>query len=313
MSTATAAPTITETVGSTPLVRLQRIVPDSHATVLLKAEPFNPMGSVKDRIAEAMIADAEAKGLLNKDTHIVEPTSGNTGIALAFVCATRGYRLTLTMPDTMSLERRAMLRSFGATLVLTPGEEGVTGAINKANEIAAADPIAWQPSQFDNPANPAIHEKTTGPEIWDATGGNVDILAVAIGTGGTFTGTSRFLRSKNPNIECVAIEPADSPVLSGGEGGPHKIMGIGAGFVPTNMDTSLINSVETVTNEDAWDMTLRLIKEEGIYAGISTGANVVGAARLAARPENAGKTIVTIWASFGERYLSTPLFEEFRD
>ncbi|MFG0257423.1 MAG: cysteine synthase A [Phycisphaerales bacterium JB043] len=313
MSTTLNAPTITETVFNTPLVRLQRVVPESHATVLLKSEPFNPMGSVKDRIAEAMIADAESKGLLNPDSHIVEPTSGNTGIALAFVCASRGYKLTLTMPDTMSLERRVLLRSLGAALVLTPGEEGVNAAIEKANEIADADPHSWMPSQFDNPANPAIHEKTTGPEIWDATNGDVDYLVAGVGTGGTITGATRFLRTKNPELKALAVEPTDSPVISGGEPSPHKIMGIGAGFVPDNLDTSLLDGVETVTNEDAYEMTQRLIREEGIFAGISTGANVTAAARIAAREENANKTIVTIWASFGERYLSTPVFEEFRD
>jgi cysteine synthase len=303
---------ITDTVFNTPLVRLRRVVPEEHGAVLVKAESFNPMSSVKDRIAEAMIRGAEAKDLLNDDSHIIEPTSGNTGIALAFVCASRGYRLTLTMPETMSTERRILLQSMGANLVLTPGEKGMPGAIQMAEELLESTPNAWMPRQFDNPANPAIHETTTGPEIWEATGGDIDMIVAGVGTGGTITGVTRYLRTKNPDFKAIAVEPADSPVISGGDPGPHKIQGIGAGFIPVNLDTSLLDGVEMVTNDEAFDMARRLIAEEGVFAGISTGCNVAAAARVAARPENHDKTIVTIWPSFGERYLSTPLFEEFR-
>jgi len=302
---------ITGTVFDTPLVRLNRVIPAGHATVLLKGEAFNPMSSVKDRIAEAMISDAEAKGLVDKDTTVVEPTSGNTGIALAFVCASRGYKITLTMPESMSIERRVLLRSLGANLVLTPAGEGMKGAIAKANEILAEGGKTWMPGQFDNPANPAIHEKTTGPEIWEDTAGAVDILVSGVGTGGTITGATRYLRTKKPDLQAIAVEPAASPVISGGQPGPHKIQGLGAGFIPKNLDTSLLSGVEQVTNEEAFEWARRLIAEEGIFAGISTGANVCAAARVAARPENRGKTIVTIWCSFGERYLSTALFEQF--
>lgn len=309
MPTAMLADQITDTVFNTPLVRLRRVIPEGHATVLLKGESFNPMSSVKDRIAEAMIADAEAKGELNPDSHIIEPTSGNTGIALAFVCASRGYTLTLTMPETMSTERRILLKSMGANLVLTPGDKGMPGAIAKAIELMESTPNAWMPRQFDNPANPAIHEKTTGPEIWEATGGDVDMIVAGVGTGGTITGVTRSIRQHKPDFQAIAVEPADSPVISGGEPGPHKIQGVGAGFIPANLDTSLLNGVEQVTNEESFEMGRRLIAEEGVFAGISTGANVAAAARVAARPENKGKTIVTIWCSFGERYLSTLLFE----
>ena len=241
----------------------------------------------------------------------MEPTSGNTGIALAFVCASRGYRITLTMPESMSMERRVLLRSLGAELILTPAAEGMPGAIAKAKEIAESDPNAWSPGQFDNPANPAIHEKTTGPEIWADTNGSVDLFVTGVGTGGTITGASRFLKSKNPDLKAIAVEPAASPVISGGDPAPHKIQGIGAGFIPKNLDTDLLDGVEKVTNEEAFEWAQRLIAEEGIFAGISTGGNVAAAARVAARPENAGKTIVTTWCSFGERYLSTPMFERF--
>ena len=302
---------VTHTVFNTPLIRLRRVIPDDHAAVLVKSESFNPMASVKDRIAEAMISDAEERGLITPETHIVEPTSGNTGVALAFVAAARSYAITLTMPESMSMERRMLLRSMGANLVLTPAAEGMKGAIEKAHEICEATPNAWMPQQFENPANPAIHEKTTGPEIWEDTGGNVDIMVAGVGTGGTITGSTRFLRTKNPGLQAIAVEPAASPVISGGEPAPHKIQGIGAGFIPKNLDTSLLNGVETVSNEDAYDWARRLIREEGLFAGISTGANVCAAARLAARPENRGKTIVTVWCSFGERYLSTPMFEPF--
>ena len=300
---------IIQTTFDTPLVKLTRIIPAEHAQVYLKLEFFNPYASVKDRIGRAMIETAENDGRLKQDTHIIEPTSGNTGIALAFIAAAKGYRLTLTMPESMSLERRALLQSLGANLVLTPAKEGMRGAINKAQELAAAGPNTWIPQQFDNPANPAIHEATTGPEIWADTKGKVDIFVAGVGTGGTITGVTRFLRRRNPELRALAVEPADSPVISGGKPGPHKIQGIGPGFVPKNLDTSLLNGVETVTNEEAFSWARKLARQEGILGGISTGANVAVAARVAARPENRGKVVVTVAASFGERYLSTPLFD----
>ena len=300
---------IIETTFDTPLVQLQHVVPHGAAAVLVKLEFFNPLSSVKDRIGRAMIEDAEKKGILHPETHIIEPTSGNTGIALAFVAAVKGYRLTLTMPESMSLERRALLRALGATLVLTPAKDGVKGAIAKALELADTTPNAWIPQQFDNPANPEIHQQTTGPEIWADTAGRVDIFVAGVGTGGTITGTTRFLRSKKPSVQAIAVEPADSPVISGGKAGPHKIQGIGPGFVPKNLDTSLLNGVETVANEEAFTWARRLAKEEGLLVGISSGANVAAAIRIASRPENRGKVIVTVAPSFGERYLSTPLFE----
>jgi cysteine synthase A len=306
---ATLYESIVDTCFNTPMVRLRRVVPKDHATVYVKCEFFNPMASVKDRIAAAMIGAAEKDGLLKKDTLIIEPTSGNTGIALAFVCACRGYRLQLTMPESMSMERRVLLRSLGAELVLTPAADGMPGAIRKAQELIASTPGSWMPQQFDNPANPRIHERTTGPEIWTDTGGKIDMLVAGVGTGGTITGVTRFIRPKNPDFKAIAVEPAASPVISGGRPAPHKIQGIGAGFIPKNLDTSLLNGIEQVTNEDAFAWARRLSVEEGIFAGISSGANVCAAARVAARPENKGKTIVTIAASFGERYLSTPLFE----
>jgi len=300
---------IIETTFNTPLVRLGRIVPPDAATVLLKLEFFNPFSSVKDRIGRAMIEAAERDGRLSPNTQIVEPTSGNTGIALAFVAAARGYRLTLTMPESMSLERRALLQGLGARLVLTPAKEGMKGAILKAQELAAATPNSWIPQQFDNPANPDVHERTTGREIWDDTSGRVEVLGAGVGTGGTITGATRYLRSKNRNFRAIAVEPAESPVISGGKPGPHKIQGIGAGFVPKNLDTTLLNGVETVSNDEAFAWARRLAKEEGILVGISSGANVAAAIRVARRPENRGKVIVTVAASCGERYLSTPLFE----
>jgi cysteine synthase len=303
-------PDVVHTTFNTPLVQLRRIVPPGAATVLLKLEFFNPFSSVKDRIGRAMIEAAEKAGILTGATKIIEPTSGNTGIALAFVAAARGYDLTLTMPESMSFERRGMLQALGAKLVLTPAKDGMKGAIAKAQELLAATPNAWMPQQFDNPANPEIHERTTGREIWEDTGGRIDMVLAGVGTGGTITGITRYIRAKNPNFRAVAIEPADSPVISGGKPGPHKIQGIGAGFIPKNLDTSLLSGVETVTNEEAFAWARRLAREEGILGGISTGANVAAAVRAAGKPENRGKVIVTIAASFGERYLSTPLYQE---
>ncbi|MEX2169141.1 MAG: cysteine synthase A [Pirellulales bacterium] len=300
---------VAQCIGETPMIRINRLVPKEHATVFAKCEFFQPLNSVKDRIGAAMIEAGERDGKVNAKTHIVEPTSGNTGIALAFVCAAKGYRLTLTMPESMSLERRALLRAMGAELVLTPASEGMKGAIAKAQAIFDAEENAWVPQQFDNPANPAIHEATTGPEIWEDSGHDIDAIVVGVGTGGTLTGATRFLRTKNPNFKAIAVEPIDSPVISGGKPGPHKIQGIGAGFIPKNLDTSLVDEVVTVSNEEAFQWARRLAKEEGIMAGISSGANMCAAAKVAARPEYKGKRIVTIMPSLGERYLSTPLFE----
>jgi cysteine synthase A len=296
-------------IGDSPMIRINRLVPKGHATVFAKCEFFNPLNSVKDRIGAAMIEAGEREGKVNKDTHIVEPTSGNTGIALAFVCAAKGYRLTLTMPESMSVERRALLRAMGAELVLTPASEGMKGAIAKAGEIVANNKNAWMPQQFDNPANPAIHEKTTGPEIWGDSGQSIDAIVAGVGTGGTITGVARFIKPKNPNFKAIAVEPVDSPVISGGKPGPHKIQGIGAGFIPKNLDVSLVDETIQVSNEEAFQWARRLMKEEGIVGGISSGANMCAAAKVAARPEYAGKRIVTIMPSLGERYLSTALFE----
>lgn len=312
---------VIECVGQTRMVKLNRVIPNGGAEVLLKLEFGNPLASVKDRIGHAMIEAAEksgtirpkgAKGAADPGTHIIEPTSGNTGIALAFVCAAKGYRLTLTMPETMSVERRALLKHFGANLVLTPGEKGMRGAMARAVELVAETPDSWMPQQFENPANPAIHESTTGPEIWADTGGNVDAIVSGVGTGGTITGVTRFIRGggRNPNFKAIAVEPLTSPVISGGQPGLHKIQGIGAGFVPKNLDTTLLSGVELVSNDEAFEWGRRLAREEGILGGISTGANVCVAARLAARPEYKGKRIVTIACSFGERYLSTLLFQQ---
>ncbi|MGY8731831.1 MAG: cysteine synthase A [Pirellulales bacterium] len=303
-------PNAIQTIGDTPLIKLNRIVPAGGATVLVKCEYFNPLNSVKDRIGSAMIESGEQNGSLNADTHVVEPTSGNTGIALAFVCAAKGYRLTLTMPESMSIERRALLRQLGAQLVLTPAAEGMKGAINKAAEIVASEENAWMPQQFENPANPAIHEATTGPEIWADTNGDVAAVIAGVGTGGTITGTSRFLKSQNPEILAFAVEPDTSAVISGQDPGKHQIQGIGAGFIPGNLDTTVIDETVTVTSEESFQWSRRLAKEEGIMAGISSGANVCAAAKIAARPEFEGKTIVTFLPSLGERYLSTPLFDD---
>ena len=298
---------IIETIGRTQLVKLGRVF--TGAEVLLKMESHNPMSSVKDRIGIAMIADAEKRGVLKQNTVIIEPTSGNTGIALAFVCASRKYRLILTMPESMSLERRAMLKALGAELVLTPAEKGMKGAIEKANELVQQTAGSWMPQQFENPANPAIHEATTGPEIWEDSGHKIDAIVAGVGTGGTITGSTRFLRKKNPDFKAFAVEPADSPVISGGKPGPHKIQGIGAGFVPKNLDTSLLSGVITVTNDEAFEWGRRLAREEGIFAGISTGANVCAAAKAIEKFGLKGKRIVTIACSFGERYLSTALYK----
>jgi cysteine synthase A len=298
-----------ETVGRTPLLRLTRVLGRHQAAVLVKAENRNPLGSVKDRIGLAMIEAAEADGSLERSGRIIEPTSGNTGIALAFVAAAKGYPVTLTMPDSMSTERRALLLGLGADFVLTPAKVGMRGAIERAEELLASTPGGWMPRQFENPANPAIHEITTGPEIWAATGGNVDILVAGVGTGGTITGVSRFLKMHNPALRTIAVEPAESAVLSGGPPGQHGIQGIGAGFVPRNFDRGVVDAVETVTTAEAMDWARRLAREEGLLVGVSSGANVAVAHRLASRPENAGKTIVTFACSTGERYLSTPLYQ----
>ncbi len=309
---------IVETVGRTPLVKLNRISEGAGATVAVKCEFFNPLGSVKDRIGMAMIQDAESKGLLKKGMIIVEPTSGNTGIALAFVAAAKGYKLILTMPETMSLERRTLLAMLGADLVLTPGPEGMKGAIGKAEEILKNTPNGWMPQQFKNPANPEIHAKTTAEEIWDDTEGKVDIFVSAVGTGGTCTGVGEVLKKRRPGVKIVAVEPKDSPVITqtrAGQAlkpGPHKIQGTGAGFVPDNLHLDVVDEVLTVSNDDAFAMARRLAKEEGILGGISSGANVHAALELAHRPENKGKLIVTIACSTGERYLSTPLADEAR-
>ncbi|TWU51826.1 cysteine synthase A [Rubripirellula reticaptiva] len=301
---------VTKAVGDTPMVQINRLIPSGGATVFAKCEFFNPLNSVKDRIGAAMIAAGERDGLINKDTHIVEPTSGNTGIALAFVCAAKGYKLTLTMPESMSVERRALLRAMGANLVLTPAGEGMKGAINRAGELVNNTPGAYMPQQFENPANPAIHEATTGPEIWEDSGHDIDAIVAGVGTGGTITGVARFLKKQNPNFKAFAVEPTHSPVISGGSPGKHRIQGIGAGFVPKNLDVSIIDDVIQCNDDDAFEWGRKLAKMEGIVGGISSGANMWAAAQVAARPEMKGKRIVTIMCSLGERYLSTPLFAD---
>jgi cysteine synthase A len=301
---------IVNVVGSTPLVRLNRIAEDVGAEIFAKLEYQNPLGSVKDRIAMSMIGEAEAAGSIGPDTLIVEPTSGNTGIGLAFICAAKGYRLCLTMPDTMSVERRKLLVHLGAELVLTPGPEGMKGAIEKAQAIAGDRGDTFVPNQFQNPANPKVHRETTAEEIWQDTGGNVDVLVSGVGTGGTITGVSQVIKSRNPDFKAIAVEPTDSPVLSGGQKGPHKIQGIGAGFVPEVLDTDLIDDIITVTNDDAFDTARKLAATEGLLCGISSGAAVRAALEAAGRDAYRGKRIVVVLPSTGERYLSTPLFSE---
>ena len=301
---------INSTVGSTPLVRLNALADGLGAEIFAKLEFFNPLGSVKDRIGVSMIEAAEAEGLITPETTIVEPTSGNTGIALAFVCAVKKYPLTLTMPDTMSIERRKLLNHLGANLVLTPGADGIKGTIKKAEEILNNTSNAYMPDQFSNPANPEVHRKTTAEEIWRDTGGNVDIFISGVGTGGTITGVSEVLKDRKPSFRAVAVEPSDSPILSGGQPGPHKIQGIGAGFVPNVLNTKVIDEIVTVTNEQAFETARKLAALEGILCGISSGAAVWAALEMARRAENKGKQIVVVLPSTGERYLSTDLFVE---
>ncbi len=307
---------ITQVIGGTPLVRINRIVPPGQATVLAKCEFFNPLSSVKDRIGLAMIEAGERAGLIDHDTVIVEPTSGNTGIALAFVCAAKGYKLILTMPESMSIERRRLLKALGAQVVLTPAAEGMKGAIQRAEALLKEHPKSYMPQQFMNPANPEVHRQTTAEEIWQDTAGTVDIIVAGVGTGGTITGVSEVIKPRKPSFKAIAVEPATSPVITQTmahepvKPGRHKVQGIGAGFVPGNLHLDIVDEVIRITDDEAFAMARRLAKEEGIFGGISSGGNMAAAAKVAARPENAGKVIVTIMCSFGERYLSTPLFEE---
>ncbi len=307
------ADNVTELIGNTPLVRIRRLTEGAVAEVVAKLEFFNPAHSVKDRIGVAMIDAAEQAGKLKPDTIILEPTSGNTGIALAMVCAARGYKCVLTMPETMSKERRMLLRAYGADLILTPGPEGMAGAIKRAEELAASDKRYFIPQQFENPANPAIHRRTTAEEIWRDTDGKADFLVAGVGTGGTITGAGQALKARKPSFRCIAVEPDASPVLSGGNKGPHPIQGIGAGFVPGVLDTKIYDEIIRVKNDDAFDTARRMAKEEGLLVGISSGAATWAALQVARRPENAGKLIVVIIPSFGERYLSTPLFASLAD
>ncbi len=307
---------ILDTIGGTPLVRLNRIIPAGGATVVVKCEFFNPLSSVKDRIGVAMIEAAEKAGKVDHETVIVEPTSGNTGIALAFVCAAKGYKLILTMPESMSIERRRLLKALGAQVVLTPAADGMRGAIGKAEEILKQHAKSFMPQQFMNPANPAIHRATTAEEIWADTDGKVDVLVAGVGTGGTITGVSEVIKPRKPSFKAIAVEPVASPVITQTRAGDpvkpgkHKVQGIGAGFVPGNLHLDIVDEVVQITDEEAFEWAKRLHKEEGIFGGISSGANVAAAAKVASRPENKGKLIVTVMCSFGERYLSTPLFEE---
>jgi cysteine synthase A len=313
MATVSIAENITELIGRTPLVRLNRVTDGAGADVVAKLESFNPAASVKDRLGVALIDAAEEAGLIKQDTIILEPTSGNTGIALALVAAARGYRIVLTMPETMSIERRKLLLAYGAELILTPGADGMPGAIAKAEELAKTDQRYFVPQQFENPANPAIHRKTTAEEVWRDTDGKIDIFVSGVGTGGTITGVAQVIKERKPSVQFVAVEPAASPVLSGGQKGPHPIQGIGAGFVPPVLDLDLVDEVITVGNDDSITLARRLAREEGLLVGISSGAAVVAALQVARRPENAGKLIVVVLPDFGERYLSTPLFADVAD
>lgn len=307
------ASNITDTVGNTPLIKLNAVTEGLDCEVFVKAEFFNPLFSVKDRIGKAMIETAEKEGILKPGGKIVEATSGNTGIALAFVARAKGYQCILTMPETMSVERRILLRSLGAEIVLTPGPKGMGGAIAKAKQILAEDPTAFGPSQFDNPANPKVHRETTAEEIWRDTDGKIDAIVTGVGTGGTITGVGEVIKQRNPDFKVIAVEPENSPVIGGGSPGPHKIQGIGAGFIPPNLNVDIVDEAITVTNEEAFEMAQKLAQLEGLPAGISTGANVASALKVAARPEFQGKRIVTIGCSSTERYLSTPLAESYRE